>query len=116
MDSNSVSQEFKQFAFEWEFTHKTSSPRSPRSNGQAERCIQTVKNLLKKADESNGDPNIALLEYRNSPLDGVGLSPAQLLMNRTLRSKLPTSKTWLEFTKIYTFQALIASNETEIFS
>lgn len=88
--------EFKQFASEWEFTHKTSSPHYPRSNGQAERCIQTVKNLLKKAEESNGDPNIALLEYRNSPIDGVDLSPAQLLMNRTLRSKLPTTKVWLE--------------------
>ncbi|XP_061196319.1 uncharacterized protein K02A2.6-like [Saccostrea echinata] len=89
-------QEFKSFASEWEFTHKTSSPRYPRSNGQSERCFQTVKQLLKKAEESNTDPNIALLEYRNTPIDGVGKSPAQFLMNRNLRSKLPTTQTWLE--------------------
>ena len=54
-----------------------------------------MKNLLKKADESNSDPNIALLEFRNSPIDGLNLSPAQMLMNRILRSKLP-NRTWLE--------------------
>ncbi|XP_065941318.1 retrovirus-related Pol polyprotein from transposon 297 [Magallana gigas] len=88
--------EFKCFASDWEFAHRTSSPRYPRSNGQAERCIQTIKNLLKKAEESNSDPNIALLEYRNTPIDGIGKSPAQLLMNRSLRSKIPTTRTWLE--------------------
>ena len=81
------------YAVESEFIHKTSSPLYPRSNGQAERCIQTVKNLLKKADENNNDPNIALLQYRNSPIDG---SPAQILMNRILRSKLLIKRTWLE--------------------
>ena len=30
-----------------------------------------LKNLLKKTDESNSDPNIALLEYRNPPIDGL---------------------------------------------
>ena len=82
---------FKKFASDWEFTHSTSSPRYPRSNGQAERCVQTVKNLLRKAEDSGNDVYIALLEYRASPLDGVGLSPSQLLMNRQLRTKLPTA-------------------------
>ena len=43
---------FKKFATEWDFVHTTSGPSYPQSNGQAERCVQTVKNLLKKADES----------------------------------------------------------------
>jgi transposase InsO family protein len=37
------SQEFKEFATEHGFTHRTSSPTYPQSNGQAERTVQTVK-------------------------------------------------------------------------
>lgn len=39
---------------------------------------------------------MALLEYRNTPLSGVGLSPAQMLMGRRLKSKLPVTKTLLQ--------------------
>ncbi|KAI4884219.1 hypothetical protein NFI96_005617 [Prochilodus magdalenae] len=42
----------------------------------------SMKNLLKKAAECQNDPYIALMEYRNAPLDGVKLSPAQLLMGQ----------------------------------
>lgn len=42
-------------------------------------------NLLKKAD----DPYIALLNYRASPLQH-GWSPAELLMGRKLRTRVPT--------------------------
>lgn len=86
----------KDFAASWEFKHTTSSPEFPQSNGQAERAIQTVKNLLKKAQESIRDPYIALLEYRNTPLDGVGYSPAQLLMGRRLKTKIPVSRNLLK--------------------
>lgn len=73
----------------------TSSPGHPQSNGQAERTVQTVKAMLKKAQSSNGEPYIALLEYCNTPIEGVGISPAQLLMGRRLKSKLPVSTTLL---------------------
>lgn len=43
-----ASAEFKDFAEQWEFTHNTSSPGHAQSNGQAERTVQTIKNLLKK--------------------------------------------------------------------
>ncbi len=85
------SEEFRQFAEEWEFKHMTSSPGFPQSNGQSKRAIQTIKNLLKKAQESRGDPYLALLDYRNAPLDGVKLSPALLLMGRRLKTKLPAT-------------------------
>lgn len=87
--------EFKDFAEIWEFRHTTSSPGHTQSNGQAERTVQTIKNLLKKSEFNDGDPYISLLEYRNTPLESVGLSPAQLLMGRRLKGKLPTSTSLL---------------------
>lgn len=37
-----------EFANNWEFMHKTSSPRYPQSNGFADRMVQTAKKILKK--------------------------------------------------------------------
>ena len=54
-----ASQLKRQFASNWNFEIVTSSPQYPRSNGQSERCIQTVKLLLKKAEESRTDPHVA---------------------------------------------------------
>lgn len=82
------SREFKMFAREWGFHHVTSSPNYAQANGKSERAVQTVKSLLKKAMNSNGDFHLALLNFRNTPRDGLS-SPAQLLMGRRLRCKLP---------------------------
>ena len=75
---------FSQFAREYGFQHITSSPHFPQSNGEAERAVKTVKNLLKKSK----DPYIALLAYRETPLQN-DYSPSELLMNRKLRTTLP---------------------------
>lgn len=83
--SQFASAEFREFAEEYQFTHTTSSPRYPQSNGEAERAVQTVKKLLKKADDSH----IALLMYRASPLVS-DVSPAEILMGRKLRTEVPT--------------------------
>ncbi|XP_028412533.1 uncharacterized protein K02A2.6-like [Dendronephthya gigantea] len=91
-----ASVEFKNFSEVWEFLHITSSPGYPQSNGQVERTVQTVKKLLKKADESGQDPYLSILEYRNSPLDSFNKSPAQLLMSRRLKSRLPTITSLLQ--------------------
>lgn len=85
------SRDFHAFAREWGFVVTTSSPRYPQSNGMSERAIQTVKKMLRKADEDHQDPYMALLEYRNTPVTGLSYSPAQLLMSRKLRDKLPTT-------------------------
>ena len=57
-----------------------------------ERNVQTIKQLLKKADESKQDAFLALLEFRNSPNSGMEESPAELLMSRKMRRRLPTPK------------------------
>jgi hypothetical protein len=80
------SADFKSFATAYGFRHVTSTPHYPQSNGQAERMVQTIKNLIIKAK----DPHKAILDYRNTPLD-MELSPAQLFLNRRLKTSLPTS-------------------------
>jgi transposase InsO family protein len=90
-----TSQEFRQFARDYGFQHITSSPYHYQSHGQVERTVRTVKNLLKKAE----DPYLAILNYRNTPIDGIGLSPAQMLMGRRLRTKLPVMKKLLNTEK-----------------
>ena len=80
----------RQFAESWGFQIITSSPRYPKSNGQAERFVQTIKQLMRKAVESNQDVSIALLQYRNASVAGCEYSPAQLLFNRSLRTRVPT--------------------------
>ena len=69
----------------------TSSPLYPQSNGQAERGVQTVKNLLR----DSSDPYMALLNYRTTQFPWCNLSPAELLMGRQLRSNIPQVNTTL---------------------
>ncbi|CAB4019827.1 Transposon Tf2-6 poly [Paramuricea clavata] len=82
------SKEFDEFAKQWRFKQTTSSPTYTQSNGMSEKAVQTVKRILKKAD----DPYVGLMEYRNTPVTGMTYSPSQLLMSRTTRTKIPISK------------------------
>ena len=90
----SASHEFVEIAEEWNFTHSTSTPHFPQSNGLAEKSVQTVKSLFSKAKTDHKDTYLSLLEHRNTPLE-EGLSPSQLLMSRRLRSVLPSTHTQL---------------------
>jgi len=74
----------------YRFRHKTSSPLYPQSNGLAE-LVQTAKRLLSRSD----DPQLALLTYRATPLPWCNLSPARLLIGRSLRTTVPQVTTHL---------------------
>ena len=91
-----ISKKFENFSKTWEFDHDTSSPKFASSNGQVERAVQTVKSVLRKAVDSKRDPYLALLEYRNTPIDNDIGSPAELLFQRKLRTKLPCKKSLLK--------------------
>ena len=84
------SKEFEEFATEYKFTHTTISPKYPQSGGLHEKTVQTVKNILEKCRVTKQDPYLALLDYRNTPIDGI--TPAQALMSRRLRSNIPISQ------------------------
>ena len=79
---------------EYDIKHTITSPFHPQANGQAERMVQTVKHLLKKAK----DPYIALLHYRNTQLD-TGKSPAELFLGRKLKTTLPARTDTLKHEK-----------------
>ena len=80
----------KLFRKQWDFKHTTSSPRYPKSNGQIERTIQTIKKSIKKALKGNDDPYLALLAVRTSPGLGNNTPPATLFYNRVIRTLLPS--------------------------
>ena len=79
------SREIVEFAKDWKLELTTSSPKFPQSNGQNERMVQVLKNILKKADYEGRYPYLALHAYRNTPVIGVKYSPARMSMSRVLR-------------------------------
>lgn len=83
------SHNFKLFADEYNFEVITSSPFYPRSNGRSEKAVGICKNLLKRARDSGKDIGLLLLDYRNTALNNINVSPAQLFLNRILKSKMP---------------------------
>ena len=84
-----ASREFRNFSLSWDFEHNTSSPEFPQSNGLVEREIQTVKRVIRKAEESNEDHYLALLNLNAIPLKD-GRSPAEKMFNRRIRTVLPS--------------------------
>ena len=80
---------YHQFSARYGFKHVTSSPNYPKSNGFIESQVKIVKKVLKKAQRSNSDPNIALLCLRSTPIDNKLPSPAELLLGRQIQDNLP---------------------------
>ena len=88
--------DFESFRKEWDFHHITSSPRHPQSNGCVENAVKSCKSFLMKARADKRDPLLALLEWRNTPTEGMHASPSQLLYGRRTRTRIPVVKTLLE--------------------
>ena len=90
-----MSKEFQEFLRSWCVQHRLSSVAYAQLNGRAEVAVQTAKRILRCNISSNGSVDSdkvarAVLQYRNTPIQGVGLSPAQMLLHSDLRDFLPT--------------------------
>lgn len=93
------SADFKECLQHRGISHVTSSPYHPKSNGMAERAVQEAKKLMNKCSYGTTDYYDPLLEWRNTPRDGVLGSPVQRLMNRHTRTEIPTHPSLLQSTK-----------------
>ncbi|KAI8480674.1 hypothetical protein Bbelb_415670 [Branchiostoma belcheri] len=91
-----ASSEFEKFAREWNFKHQTSSPGYPQSNGKVENAVKTTKRLLEKARLAQSDPYLALLDFRNTPSQEIGSSPAQRLFSRRTKATMPIKTNLLQ--------------------
>ncbi|XP_021378372.1 uncharacterized protein K02A2.6-like [Mizuhopecten yessoensis] len=91
-----ISEEFETFLRENGIQHVKISPHHPATNGLAERSVRIFKEGMKKMGTSGGDTAAKLsrflLSYRSTPQTTTGLSPAELLFNRKLRTKLDLVK------------------------
>ena len=90
------SKEFVVFAKTWGFNHVTSSPSYPQSNGKAENAVKTIKRLFIKCRESGESEYLALLDWRNTPSEGLGNSPAQHFLGCRCKTLLPTTTSPLQ--------------------
>ena len=88
--------EFTTFAKKWRFEHITSSPRYPQSNGKAENAVKTVKRLFSKCRASGQSEYLALVDWCNTPSEGIGTSPAQRLFGCRCKTLLPMARSLLQ--------------------
>ena len=90
-DPQFASKEFQAF-----IRHITSALYHPATNGLAERLVQTFKQALPSMFQSSKPVNERLtkilIAYRNTPHSTTGESPAQLFLERPLRTRLDLVK------------------------
>ena len=88
--SQFTSEEFCKFMKANGIKHTLVAPYHPRSNGQAERFVQTFKQFFKVEDSDSIMQSLArfLSSYRTTPNSTTGQTPAELFLNRRLRTRL----------------------------
>lgn len=90
-----TSSTFQEFLKTWCVRYRLSSVAYPQSNGRAELAVKTAKRIVKGNTGPHGSLDNdsvarAILQYRITPIQSIGLSPAQLLLHRQLRDSIPS--------------------------
>jgi hypothetical protein len=85
-----TSDEFQKFMTLNGIKHITSAPYHPSTNGLAERAVQTFKNGMKKQGAGSIQTKVSrfLFHYRTTCQSTTGQTPAELLLNRKLKTRL----------------------------
>ena len=88
--SQFTSQEFADFMKGNGIKHTLVAPYHPRSNSQTECFVQTFKQFFKAEGSDSIKQNLArfLFSYRTTPNSATGQTPAELFLNRRLRTRL----------------------------
>ena len=89
-----ISAEFQTFLQEYGIHWRSATPLWPRANGEVERQNRSLLKSLKIAQLSKKDHRAELrkflLAYRSTPHTVTGVSPAELMTGRVMRTKLPS--------------------------
>lgn len=85
-----TSVEFDHFLEKNGIRHLQSAPYHPATNGLAERAVQVFKTGMRKMREGTLRERLArvLFSYRTTPHSTTGVTPAELLMGRRIRTRL----------------------------
>ena len=88
-----ISDHFKQFMLELGIKHHKVTPLWPQANGEVERQNRWILKRLRIAQVEGrnwqNEIDKYLLMYRSTPHTVTGVSPAELLFKRKIRTKLP---------------------------
>jgi hypothetical protein len=88
------SHNWRAYAKETGFETGLCTPYHPQANGMAEKCMASIVKLTHAAIAERKDPKEEiskfLLNYRNTPHSTTGATPSKLMMNRVIRTKLPS--------------------------
>lgn len=89
-----TSEEFKVFLASNDIDHILCPPYHPASNGQAEKYVQTFKQMYNKLGKMATNEKVCkiLCVYRNTPHSVTGVSPSELFLKRAPRTLLSLVK------------------------
>ena len=84
------SEEFSDFTCRNNIRHIRIPPHHPSSNGQVERAVQTFKDAMGRKSFDTLQARVArfLFHYRTIPHTTTGITPAEMLMGRRLRTHM----------------------------
>ena len=80
---------------DWRIAHRLSLAGYPQSSGCAKLGVKTLERII--FDNNNQDSSLindsvgrVILQYRNTPIHNLGLTPSQILFHRQLRDYTPS--------------------------
>ena len=88
------SEEFTAWCKQLGIKHRKITPLWPAANAQVERFNKTLEKTIRIAlvegRNWRSELFVFLMNYRNTPHSSTGVSPASLMMNRYIRTKIPS--------------------------